>query len=121
MSLPTLLATLPSPRAEEARRGISMILGIGGGVVLNLLPLASPMVMSVTLSLLILGLTLRLVTEAFRAISFQIPYILTLGGFLLHKHGLTLESFLLTSTILATLSGAMGLLLLDKEREDADG
>lgn len=117
MSFPPLLATLPSPRAEEARRAISMFLGIGGGLTLNLLPMESPLVMSVMLSLLLVALSLRLVTEAFRAISFQIPYILTLGGFLLHKHGLTLESFLLTTTILSTLSGAMGLLLLDKDRD----
>jgi hypothetical protein len=117
MSFIQLLAGLPSPRAEETRRGISMLLGVGGGVVLNLLPLQSPWLMSVLLTLLVSVLSLRLVTEALRAISFQIPYILTLGGFLLHKYGLSLESLLLSITIVSTLSGAMGLLLLDKERE----
>ena len=76
--------------------------------------------MSVLLALLIVALSLRLVTEAFRRVSFQIPYILTLGGFLLHKHGTELDSLLLTATILATLSGAMGLLLLDIQRQECD-
>lgn len=105
---------------ENVRRGLSILLGLSGGLVLNILPLESSVLKWLLLLLLLAGLLLRLVTEVCRRVSYQIPYVLTLGGFLLWQYGTSLEASLLAATIVATLSGVLGLLLLDREPAAAD-